>query len=80
MHTVQVNIKTIILFAYTNEFILYLPGMKTSDSKYCKCLYFASGALARKMERLAIESWKKAKSLGGEVVKLDKKISEGLGK
>jgi tetratricopeptide (TPR) repeat protein len=28
----------------------------------------------------AIESWKKAKSLGGEVVKLDKKISEGLGK
>ncbi|ULQ52546.1 MarR family winged helix-turn-helix transcriptional regulator [Flavihumibacter fluvii] len=33
--------------------------MKTSESKYCKCIYFASGALARKMEKLAIESWKK---------------------
>jgi DNA-binding MarR family transcriptional regulator len=33
--------------------------MKTSDSRYCKCIYFASGALARKIEKLAIESWKK---------------------
>lgn len=32
--------------------------MKCSDSKYSKCLYFTSNALARKMEKLAIESWK----------------------
>lgn len=31
--------------------------MKTSDSKYCKCLYFTANALARKIEKLAIESW-----------------------
>jgi MarR family transcriptional regulator, organic hydroperoxide resistance regulator len=33
--------------------------MKTSDSKYCKCLYFTANALARKVERLALESWSK---------------------
>jgi MarR family transcriptional regulator, organic hydroperoxide resistance regulator len=33
--------------------------VKSSESKYCKCIYFASGALARKMEKLAIDSWKK---------------------
>ena len=33
--------------------------MKTSESRYCKCMYFASGALARKMERLANDTWKK---------------------
>ncbi len=32
--------------------------MKCSESKYAQCLYFASNALARKMEKLAIESWK----------------------
>lgn len=34
--------------------------MKTSDSKFCKCLYFTSSALARKIEKLAQESWSKA--------------------
>lgn len=33
--------------------------MKTSESKYCNCLYFTSSSLARKVEKLAIESWKK---------------------
>lgn len=33
--------------------------MNTSDSKYCKCLYFTANALARKVERLALESWSK---------------------
>jgi DNA-binding MarR family transcriptional regulator len=33
--------------------------MKASDSIYCKCLYFTAGALARKVEKLAGESWKK---------------------
>ena len=33
--------------------------MKTSDSKYCSCLYFTANALARKVEKIAIESWKK---------------------
>ena len=39
---------------------LYLcSGMKTSDSKYHQCLYFTSNALARKIEKLAQESWRK---------------------
>lgn len=32
--------------------------MKTSESNYCKCLYFSSGAMYRKIEKLANESWK----------------------
>lgn len=32
--------------------------MKTTESRYHKCLYFTSNALARKVEKLAIESWK----------------------
>ena len=35
-----------------------MPDMNTSESKYCQCLYFSSGALARKVEKLAQESWK----------------------
>ena len=33
--------------------------MKTSESKYCQCLYFTANALARKIEKLANESWKR---------------------
>lgn len=33
--------------------------MKTSESKYCSCLYFTANALARKIEKIAIDSWKK---------------------
>jgi DNA-binding MarR family transcriptional regulator len=33
--------------------------MKATLSKYCQCLYFSSNALARKIEKLAGESWKK---------------------
>ncbi len=33
--------------------------MKTSDSRYCKCMYFVSNALARKIEKLANDAWKK---------------------
>jgi DNA-binding MarR family transcriptional regulator len=32
--------------------------MKTSASKFCQCLYFTTSALARKVEKLAVESWK----------------------
>jgi MarR family transcriptional regulator, organic hydroperoxide resistance regulator len=32
--------------------------MNTSESKYSQCLYFSSNALARKVEKLAQESWK----------------------
>ena len=32
--------------------------MYTSESKYSQCLYFSSNALARKVEKLAQESWK----------------------
>ncbi len=34
--------------------------MKASDSRYGMCLYFASNALARKTEKLAVAVWKKA--------------------
>ena len=33
--------------------------MKCSESRYCQCMYFSANALARKMEKLAGESWKK---------------------
>jgi DNA-binding MarR family transcriptional regulator len=33
--------------------------MKTSESKYCQCLYFTANALARKTEKLAQQSWSK---------------------
>jgi len=32
--------------------------MKASQSRYNKCLYYAANALARKIEKLAIDSWK----------------------
>ncbi|WP_169749201.1 MarR family winged helix-turn-helix transcriptional regulator [Flavihumibacter petaseus] len=33
--------------------------MKCSESRYSRCMYFASGALARKIEKLAMETWRK---------------------
>ena len=33
--------------------------MKSSNSRFSKCLYFSANALARKVEKLATESWKK---------------------
>lgn len=33
--------------------------MKTSESIYSKCLYFTSNALARKVDKLAQDTWKK---------------------
>lgn len=33
--------------------------MKTSESRFRRCMYFSSNALARKMEKLAGESWQK---------------------
>jgi DNA-binding MarR family transcriptional regulator len=38
----------------------FVPSMKASESKYCKCPYFLTNALARKIEKLAAESWRKA--------------------
>lgn len=32
--------------------------MNTSDSRFSQCLYFSSNAFARKIEKLAQESWK----------------------
>jgi MarR family transcriptional regulator, organic hydroperoxide resistance regulator len=34
------------------------PAMNTSESRFCQCLYFSSNAFARKIEKLAQESWK----------------------
>jgi len=48
-----------VILVYTNKITLPLASMKMSDSKYCKCLYFTANALARKIEKLAMESWSK---------------------
>lgn len=32
--------------------------MKATESRYCRCMYFSSNALARKIEKLAQQSWK----------------------
>lgn len=45
---------------YKQNFIIFALLMKPSESKYCGCLYFTSNALARKVEKVAIEVWKKA--------------------
>jgi DNA-binding MarR family transcriptional regulator len=34
--------------------------MKVSESKYCQCLYFTASAFSRKVEKLAVEAWKKS--------------------
>lgn len=47
-----------IICIYKNNSFIFVR-LKTSDSKYCRCLYFTANALARKVERLAQESWKK---------------------
>jgi len=33
--------------------------MKTSESRYSDCIYFVSNALARKVDKLASDAWKK---------------------
>jgi DNA-binding MarR family transcriptional regulator len=56
------------IFVYTNKYPFTFAffktnfervGMKTSESRYCRCMYFSANALARKIEKLAVESWKK---------------------
>ena len=32
--------------------------MKASESRYSSCVYFSSAAFARKVEKIAVESWK----------------------
>lgn len=34
--------------------------MKASESRYCRCLYFTTSSLARKVEKLAAGIWKQA--------------------
>lgn len=36
-----------------------MDNCKIAESRYGRCLYFASNALARKTERLAVQAWKK---------------------
>jgi MarR family transcriptional regulator, organic hydroperoxide resistance regulator len=38
---------------------IFVIPMKSSNSRFNKCLYFSANALARKVEKLATESWKK---------------------
>jgi len=33
--------------------------MKAKDSRYCKCMYFSAQALARKIEKIANDTWQK---------------------
>jgi MarR family transcriptional regulator, organic hydroperoxide resistance regulator len=39
--------------------LFFKKPLKAAESKYCKCMYFSSRALARRIEKLAIEAWKK---------------------
>ena len=45
---------------YIQAFGLYICNnhMKISESKFCQCIYFTTNALARKIEKLALKSWK----------------------
>jgi len=48
------------LYVYIQILSLYLgSALKTTESKYHQCLYFTANALARKIEKLAQESWSK---------------------
>jgi MarR family transcriptional regulator, organic hydroperoxide resistance regulator len=47
------------LFAYTNKSFRFVLSMRTTESKYSNCLYFTANALARKIEKLALDTWKK---------------------
>ena len=44
------------MYKYT---LFIFAAMKAANSKYCQCPYFSSNALARKIEKLANDSWKK---------------------
>lgn len=46
-------------FVYTNKITIFAVQMKSSNSRFNKCLYFSSNAFARKIEKLATDSWKK---------------------
>ena len=54
----QIRKKYICIYKYT--LLIFAGLMKTSESKYCNCLYFSANALARKVEKLATLSWKKS--------------------
>ncbi|MGZ3939098.1 MAG: MarR family winged helix-turn-helix transcriptional regulator [Flavisolibacter sp.] len=41
------------------KFLYLCSSVQIKDCKYNRCLYFTSAALARKVEKLAVESWKK---------------------
>lgn len=43
-----------VAFTFAQQQIFY---MKACDSRYSQCLYFASSALSRKVEKLASECW-----------------------
>ena len=47
-------------YLYTIKKSVANKQMKASDSRYGRCMYFASNALARKTEKLAVGIWKKA--------------------
>jgi DNA-binding MarR family transcriptional regulator len=46
------------IFVCANTGFSFARRMKIIESKYAQCLYFTSAALARKVEKLAMESWK----------------------
>jgi MarR family transcriptional regulator, organic hydroperoxide resistance regulator len=48
-----------IIFVYTNKNTFLCAVKKLSDAYYNKCIYFVSNALARKIEKMAQESWDK---------------------
>ena len=48
-----------IIFVYTSINTFLCLVKKLSDSTYSRCMYFSTNALARKLEKLASQSWKK---------------------
>lgn len=53
------NFSTKLVYANQHAGI-FTTIMKSCDSRYSKCLYFASSALSRKVEKLANECWQPA--------------------
>jgi MarR family transcriptional regulator, organic hydroperoxide resistance regulator len=52
--------KNICIYKYKCLIFTYIiKPLKAVESKYCKCMYFSSHALARRIEKLAVEAWKK---------------------
>ena len=60
MEIITINFPSVAIpsFVHTSTVSYFCDLMKATESKYNQCLYFAANTLARKVEKLAMESWK----------------------